>query len=244
MQNNDSGRPPSPPITPLVRATLTILIGAYLLQLVGQNWLSGGAHSGINSLKLWSFDSGHWRPWQPFTSLLLNGGVLEAFFDWLFLFFLMGPVEQLLGNKRFKRAMVFSVTLAIFLVTGLDLIGAVSPMAAASPFTGVTAALLAMLVIFGLSMPNAQILLFFVLPIKAVWIARVSGLLSLLMFLASRDLTSAMAISGWIGGFVWIRTGGGSLRRLTLMIRKKKLEKELGRFTVIPGGKNNDPTIH
>ena len=244
MQHNDSGRPPSPPVTPLVRATLTVLIGAYLLQLVGQNWLSGNAHSGIDSLKLWSLGSGHWRPWQPFTSLLLNGSVLEAFFDWLFLFFLMGPVEQLLGNKRYKRAMIFSVTLAIFLVTGLDLIGAVSPMAAVAPFTGVTAALLAMLVIFGQSMPNAQILLFFVLPIKAVWIARVSGLLSLLMFLASRDLTSAMALGGWIGGFIWIRTGGGSMRRLTLMIRKKKLEKELGRFTVIPGGKNNDKTVH
>jgi len=156
----------------------------------------------------------------------------------------MGPVEQLVGKKRYKLSMVFSVTLAIFVVTMLDLVGAISPGAASAPFTGVTPALLAMLVIFGFSMPNAQILLFFVLPIKAVWIARVSGLLSLLMFLASRDLTSAMALGGWTGGFIWVRTGGGSFRRLMLRFRKKKLEKELGRFTVIQGGKNNDPTIH
>ena len=237
MQHQNFGDRQTPPVTPLVRATLAVLIITYVLQLLLQNWMGGGVYS----LSLWSFSTGNWRPWQPVTSLLLNGEVVEAFFDWIFLFFIMGPVETLVGRKRFIRAMLWSVGLAILIVTGLDLLGAVNAM---SPYTGVTPALLAMLVIFGLSMPNANIMLFFVLPIRAAWIAWASGLLSLLMFISARDLGSAMALGGWIGGYTWIISGGGSLRRLMLHMRKRKVQKELKRFTVIEGGRGGDHTIH
>jgi hypothetical protein len=98
--------------------------------------------------------------------------------------------------------------------------------------------LAALLVIFGLSRPNATILLMFIIPIKAAWVAWGSGLLCLLHLLSDRDMSSAMWLSGWISGYLWIRGGiEQPLKRFWLRRKHTKIKKRLSTFDVIEGGK-------
>ena len=115
--------------------------------------------------------------------------------DWLAIFFFLGPAERTLGRRGLLRATLLTVALSAVLGFLLLVMGAVSPRA---PFVGLNPIITALIVVFGLSNPNASILLFFVLPIKAAWIAWGSGLFALLNFLALRDLDSSLWLTGWI----------------------------------------------
>jgi membrane associated rhomboid family serine protease len=172
--------------------------------------------------------------------LFLNGPTpLAAFFDWLFLFFIMGPVETLMGTRRFLRGAAFAAGVALVLTILLDAVGLLG-LARPEFYVGLNPVLLARLVFFGLAMPNAQILLFFVLPVRASWVAWVSGLLALLFFLYTPTISTSMALGGWSGAWLWSSSGSGSFRRVVLRFRKAKLEQELQRFEVLPGGKDSE----
>ena len=117
-------------VTPLARKVLISLVSLYVAQLVllraqgimGSPSLGSGPRGFIETLYLWPVGTGHWRPWQPLTCLLVNGPTpLAAFFDWLFLFFILGPVEILMGTRRFLRggiSVVVMAAVATLLVTG------------------------------------------------------------------------------------------------------------------------------
>jgi hypothetical protein len=115
---------------------------------------------------------------------------------------------------------------------------------------GIEPFLAGLLVIFGLSRPNAQILLFFVLPVRAAWVAWGSGLLCLLYLLSDRNLSSAMWAAGWISGFVWLRGGmQKTIKQQILRWKQRQLKQKLSRFDVIEGGQgwgsvSDDDNVH
>lgn len=241
-------------MTPLVKRILTVLIALYIVQVFalkpdnlqpGDNPLSP---RGLTWLYLWDLNSGHWRPWQPVTAFLFNAGVFSAALDWLMVFFFVGPVQQLIGKKRLLKALLWSWATAVIFTHAVMLLNGVTSGSEAAftstGFRGLEPFLMSLLVIFGLAQPNAQILLFFVLPIKAAWVAWVSGLLALLVFLTEATLGTSLVLGGWLGGYLYVRSGFGNIQRfwvrLKLLRKKKKIEKELAKFTVIDGGKDDD----
>ncbi len=229
-------------VTPLVKKTLITLVSLYIGQIVLTNWM----HFPLEQwLYIWPLDSGAWRPWQLVTALLFNhvGSPLTACIDWLVLYFFMGSVERLMGTRGLIKAVGFSLAFAVLTTTGLDAIGALVPQ---TPYVGLNPLLMALLVFFGLLQPNAKILLFFVLPIKASWVAWASGFIIALYFLAFRDLSSSMSLGGWGGAWLWLQhsQGGGPLHWWSRHQKMRKLERDLGRFTVHPGGKSDDEYIH
>lgn len=187
-------------VTDLTKRVLVALVGLYIGQLVLTEWVG----LPLVSWLAWQWaPAGTFYPWQVVTAYLLNGPTpLAAFFDWLAIFFFLGPAERALGRRGLLRSVL--VTLAISAVLGFVLLltGAVT---ARGPFIGLNPLITALIVVFGLANPNASILLFFVLPIKAAWIAWGSGLFALLNFLAFRDLDSALWLTGWFGGYATIR---------------------------------------
>jgi hypothetical protein len=240
-------------LTPLVKKVLGILIVLYVVQVFAlkPQGLTPGvnpiAPRGLTWLYLWDLNSGFWRPWQPITSFFFNRGVMAAAIDWLMVFFFLGSVQQLVGDKRLAKGMIWTAVIAILFSHGaMALTGALEPAAFSRSiaFRGLDPFLISLLVIFGLAQPNAQILLFFVLPIKASWVAWVSGLLALLVFITSTTMSTALILGGWIGGYVFVRSGFGNIQRVferyRLIRKKKKLQKELSKFTVIDGGKDED----
>jgi len=255
------GSPMGSNMTPLVKKVLGLLIVLYVVQVFALKPQSITPASdpivphGLTWLYLWNIDSGFWRPWQPFTAFLFNRGVMAAALDWLMVFFFLGTVEKLVGRKRLGKGMIWTALIAVLFAHGamaLTMALANGPDAGiAGPsiaFRGLEPFLISLLVIFGLAQPNAQILLFFVLPIKAAWMAWVSGLLALLVFITSTTMTTALILGGWLGGYVFVRSGFGNINRLferyRLLRKKKKLEKELSKFRVIEGGKDEDDYLH
>lgn len=225
--------------TELTKRALIVLVSLYIVQLILTYWL----HFEVGTwLYLNRFGEGSWYPWQPLSSLLFNSpSPLGAAFDWLILLFFLGPCERLMGRRKLLVGLGISAVIAALFTFALDVAGALTM---SVPFVGLNPLLTALLVFFGLTLPNATIRLWFVLPVKAAWFAWGSGLLSLLYFLASRDLDSTMALGGWIGAFIVMKVGPDEWQKILLRWRARNVEKELEKFTVIDGGRDDDEYIH
>ncbi len=228
--------------TPLTTRVIGVLFGVYVVQLLAENWL-GLPVTGALAWSPWR--SGLFRPWQPLTFWLLSGPApLSALISWVVLFFFLPPTERTLGRRGTLRFTLFTVAFTAVAGLLLDLVGAV---AGGSPVLGIEGLLAAMIVVFGLAHPRATILLFFVIPVQAAWIAWGSGVLALLNFLAGRSLGAAVILAGWIAGWLWmelLRRGG--LRRVLLRRKQARIKKKLSRFEVIDGGRGPDggPWVH
>lgn len=229
--------------TPLTKLVLSCLLGVYVVQQLAQNWLG----LPIMSTFAWLPFGQGFQPWQPFTAFLLNGEVTQAFFNWLFLFFILPAVEPIFSTKRLTRFAISTYLGSIVLGFVLLLSGAVQVRGA---WFGIEPILAGLLVLFGLSRPNATILLMFILPIKAAWVAWGSGLLCLLNVLSGRDLGSAMWLAGWICGYLWLKGGlVKGLQQPFLKWKHKQLQEKLSRFDVIDGGRGwssnkDDDNVH
>lgn len=237
----------TPRLSALTRTVLIVSLSLYVLQLLGEGWLKLPVAS---ALSWWPFGSGQFEIWQPLSSLLLNGpDPLAAFFSWLAIYFFLPPVEQTFGVRGVGSATATVVGLTIALGMLLQVVGAV---AGIGPALGPGPLLIALTVLFGFSRPNATILLFFILPVRAIWIAWGSGLLALLYFLATRTLGSALIVSGWLGAWVWLQGASPTeLRKLWLRWRHARLHRRLQRLEVIEGGRgrgdddgDNGPIYH
>lgn len=219
--------------TRLSRRVLVALVALYVVQLLAQNWL----HVSLQEwLAWWPFDSGQFLPWQLVTCFLLNGDPMTAFFGWLWIFFILPSVEQMFNARSLAWATV--TTAAVSVATGSMLLlgGAVT---APGPWYGLGPFLTALTVLFGLSRPNAQILLFFILPIRAGWLAWGTGLLALLYLLAYRTLDAAMWVGGWLGAYAWLQVQlPGGVRRPFMKAKQWWIQRRLQRFQVYEGGRD------
>lgn len=220
-------------MTPLVKLSVGTLIAFFVLQLVCINIL--GLPLG-DWVFMHPFRSELWAPWQPLTSFFFSSDVLSALINWLVLAWFIPPAQDALGSKGLIRAVTTAAVGAMVLTTVLDMAGLLT----GGIHIGINPILTALVVIFGLSNPNATIRLFFVLPVQAKWVAYGSGLIALLYFLSSRDLGSTMYLSGWIFAFGYMSIGQDFFKQWRLRRQAKKSEKELGKFTVIRGGKDDN----
>ena len=145
--------------TPLTKMLLMFLVGLFIAQKV----LESVGFPMLATFGWMPFGQG--QPWQPFTGWFLNGSVMRAFFDWLFLFFILPAVEPMFTLERLKR-------FAFFTYFGSIIVGFLMLLTDRSHQRRLVwhrALLAALLVLFGLSRPNATILLMFIIPIKAAW---------------------------------------------------------------------------
>ena len=135
--------------------------------------------------------------------------------------------------------LVTTIGVATIFASILIIIGAVSP--TSGPFMGIGPLVTAAFVVFGMSRPNAMVSLYFILPVKAIWLAWGSGLLAVLYFLATRDMSSTMWLAGWLGGFVFMKLPKrGGLRSLLIQWKHRRTQQRIRKFTVHDGGKNKD----
>jgi hypothetical protein len=228
--------------TPLTRNVLLSLFALYVLLLLAGASATGEA--AVHTLTWRPFGEG-FQPWQPLTAFFVGHGaaVTSTCLEWLMVFFLLAPVERTLGRGALGRAMLVSWLAAVAL--GLAASAAGRPDAA---FMGLAPLLAALVSLFGWVHPGANILLFFVLPIRAELIAWGTGVLSFLWLLvaitrpeAASLLSSALSFGAWLGAFAWSRLDGGEIRRLQLAWKRKRIERELRRFEVIEGGRSTTP---
>ncbi len=223
-----------PPGSRLTWWILGVLAGLYVLQVVLEQWMGLPV---VARLAWWDGASGLFRPWQPATAFLLNGpDPLGAVIDWVVLFFLLPPTLSIFGRRGVTGASAAAWACATVVTLVLQLVRILQP--GASPFLGLEPFITALLLLFGLSRPDARILLFFVLPIRAGWVAWGTGAVAFLVFLYSRGTGASLAFFGWCGALAWLR-GRGALARLG---SRRPPRRSPGRLRVLPGG--HDDLVH
>ena len=215
--------------TPLTRTVLVGFFAIYVVQLL----LRGTLEAWL----AWQPIGEGFAPWQPFTSFLLQGPTpITALIDWIVLYFLLAPLEGILGRKGFLQAIGLCWAVAVAATLALLATGLVQQV---GMVLGISPLISALFALFGFLMPNAVIMLMFVLPIRAIWIAWGTGLLTFLFLLYSHELSSALAFFAWGGAWLWIAMRGGGYRRLMLRWKKSRIERQLSRFEVIEGGRGD-----
>ena len=157
-------------VTPLVRNLIIINIVVFL----AQNLLSN-LHI-TEYLSLWSVNSPYFKPYQFFTYMFAHGGMGHIFFNMLALASFAPILESYWGDKKF---------LIFYLATG---IGAGIIYAAVNYFLGgggggimlgASGAIYGILMAFGMSFPNMEIMLLFPpIPIKAKYMVFIMGFIT------------------------------------------------------------------
>jgi len=229
-----------PQLTPFTKQVLMVLAGLYVAQLLLENWI------GIPMLRTfawWSIDSPTFGPWQPLTAFLINNPSepIWVVVQWVVLAFFIPPAEMALGRRGLFEALTWAAIGGIGVTLALNTLGAVG---GPTPYLGMSAVLEALIVVFGLSRPNAQILIFFVLPIRAAWVAWGSGLLTFLYFLSSRDIVSSVSLFAWGATVAYMYRGRLNPQFFGRGGRGARKPSSSRRFDVIDGGRDDDGPIY
>ncbi len=232
-----------PTLTSTGKIMLIIYAAVYVTELLGQQWLGIPV---FQWLALSAPNSGLFHFWQLITHPFIHnpGAPIGFLINCVVFYFFAGTIESALGTRGF---------LQLYIIAALG--GAVACLLFGSmasfntPCAGMMPSLLALIVVFGLLQPDATILLFFVLPIKAKYISYGTVIVTALTFLAQTNLHGAYHLGGIGLGWLYFRSPTHWLDpnwwRWKYFERSQK--KRRGNFTVIDGQKDDDddqPTIH
>ena len=225
-------------LTPLTKKLLIGILIAYVLQLIiGQTILS------LNDFA-W-FPAENFKLWQPITHFFVldlapDFSPMRFLLSLLGIVFFMPPVEQNFRKKGLGRLLALTIGISI----AFGALCSIATIAYQGVAYGIESYIVALLTVFCFLRPSAQILLFFILPIKAEWIGWFTGLISFLYLLANRDLGAAVQLAGWFAGLVFLaQKKKGPLRRIYKQtIGKPRAAKKP--FKIIQGGKDDGDIFH
>ncbi|HTR43431.1 MAG TPA: rhomboid family intramembrane serine protease [Pseudomonadales bacterium] len=142
--------------------------------------------------------------WQYLTFQFLHLTRMHFAGNMLGLFFLGRAVEQMIGSKRF---------LLLYLVSGViggvfqTLLGLIFPNIFGIPVAGASAGVFGLLAALATLAPDAELLLFFLLPIRAVYIAWTGVIVALFYVIvpAEPGIAHAAHLGGMAGAFAFVR---------------------------------------
>jgi membrane associated rhomboid family serine protease len=223
-----------PPLTPFVKKLLIALFGAWIVQILLQNW---GQIPIFEELALDTGKVGVSTAWQLATHVLAFPTGPQAVFSMLitlvFLWWMLAPFELRFGEKRTIQLCV--VTAIASAILGL-LMGLLAPNP--SRLYGAQAIVLGSIAAFAWSYRGQGRMSFFgVLDMKPVHIIYLVLAFSVLIFMTSGDSVALAADVGAIGGgMAFIEW----LRRPPRRRRQPKLGKKKGSLDVIRGGRRSE----
>lgn len=206
-----------------------------------------------------------WRSgflWQLFTYPFAGTGAVGIWLVIELLILLMFGREVFLqlGRRQFWLLLAWSCGLAAAVAVGVQLLGALVAGAETSPTTfslmqGQRMLLAVLIAAFATMNRRATILLFFVLPIQALWFIPLEILFAFLGFLGTRDLAGFLGVCTAVGftysslrpGRLWpgLREVWLRLQAAWMRLRLARMKKRRG-FRVIDGenqGKK-EPWVH
>lgn len=227
----------------MVVRLLIILGGLWLILAIAQN-LAGSrmAESLYAELALRPTDVlPRLHVWQVATYAWLHDlqGLSHILFNCLALYFLGPTLEKRWGGGNFLRFWIITAILAgVFSV----IVGFVFGGRWDYPIVGASGAIFAVLAAFSILYPNATMLLFFVVPMKARWIIWIAIAGDLLFFIASPGYN--VAIQTHLGGALagWLLVTGNWRPRIFMPKIKyflKGRRRPKRNFRSYPGGRNH-----
>ncbi len=189
-------------------------------------------------LPWYSLDGG-FQVWQPLTRFLVQGAdrgaVTQVLLSLFVLFFFLPAMDTVTDRPTLGRAVLAGAiggTLLPFLV---DLTGFLGGGA-----LGWSPLVMVLPVLFGVISPDREILLL-VFPVEARWFVWGSLVVALLFILVDQSLDTFQGLGVWLGVMGWWHLIGPGRRRRELKARGKEIERQLGRFQVLEGGRSAEP---
>jgi len=157
-------------------------------------------------LELWPDAALHGAIWQPLTYSLIHSGLVGTLFELLSLWFLAGFLEPYHGDRWVMGLYVASVlgtaAAAVPLYLGSAALGyAIEPV----PLIGCFGAIFGMLVAIGYLYGDVQFLMFFVIGIKARYLAIIYGLICFVMLFGQQRAYAFAQFGGAILGLIYVR---------------------------------------
>jgi membrane associated rhomboid family serine protease len=189
-------------VSPAVGILMAITIAVFLVQIVldaftrselvaFEDWLALTPAQAIARGRIWQFGS--------YAFLHSARTPFHIFFNMLILFF-MGPhVESVTGARRF---------VVLYLTSGVGAGIAHSALAYSHPVLGASGAVLGITAAFAFFFPDARMLLFFIVPIKArhlVWVIAGIDLFVALGGGGPSDVAAFAHLGGLLTGYMFVR---------------------------------------
>jgi membrane associated rhomboid family serine protease len=239
-------RPGFPPIGPTVRALMIALFGIQIVYMILIN--NGAADEMLGNLPLWApegFESG--KIWQVFTYMWIHDHhdvVSHLLLNLLILYFIGPMFESAWGKKDFLR---------FFMLCGLGggvltlILSWFAPGMFGGMVVGSSGAMLGLIVAFGLTYPNREMYIFFVIPVRGSTLIPLTIGIDLLMWLSTPSGGGRIAIAAHWGGMLTAyllitgRWRPDRFRSRLTEIKKKKARSKLG---VVNGGKKDGQWIN
>ncbi len=226
------------PTTPSVKILLIAAAVGFLLQAITKNFLGFYLEPWLGLVPY--LVTHRFFLWQPVTYIFLHGGVFHLAFNLLVLWMFGCELERVWGRRFFLR---------YFFVcgTGAGIFVALLTSSSLVPTIGASGALYGILLAYGLLFPDRQILLWFVLPIRAKHFVLFIGAVAFYstLTLPGSGISHLAHLSGLLIGYLYLR-GWGHFRGLHRRYLEWKLKRMKKKFRVIDGGNDQDkpPYVH
>ncbi len=231
-------------LTAIGKRLLLIYGIIYVLELLMEHWLGLPV---VSALQLHPLQDLDFRIWQLVSHALIHNPYTPISFliSCIVFYFFAAPVENALGTRRFLVLFYASALGGALCGLGFSTVSGFN-----APFSGIMPSLLSLIVVFGLSNPEASILLMFIIPVKAKYLSYGTIIITFLTFLAKANPHGAYHLGGILLGYLYLK-GPKSLPDLKLIYLKYRLwqlERRRSSFKVVQGGdKKTDkdtPTYH
>lgn len=188
------------PITPVVKKLMIFNGAIFLIQQVA-NLISPGlmvSLFGLSHVGLFH----KFMLWQPLTYMFLHGSWLHIFFNLFGLWMFAGELENTYGSRFFLKFYIYSGIGAGIFIAAMNFL--MFTRTGASPSTvGASGALYAILLAYGMTWPNRQVMLYFIIPVKIKYLVAVFGLIEFFGTLSSaRGLSGNVSHIGHLGGLI------------------------------------------
>ncbi|MBZ0273163.1 rhomboid family intramembrane serine protease [bacterium] len=175
------GSPPQvrlgPPMTPIVRAFMIACGAVYVLQSVFPVLTHYFALVPGLFFRGWI--------WQLATFNFLHGPLMHLVMNLFMIWMFGGELEMKLGQRRFILLMVVSGMGA-----GLSEAAAImltDPVSAGSHIIGASGIVFGLLLVYGMTWPNRQVLVMFIIPMRVKWMVFLFGLIEFMAVMSARS---------------------------------------------------------
>jgi membrane associated rhomboid family serine protease len=198
-----------PPLLPFTRRLLIVLAGFYLVEIVLVNWMRIpfsewlALETGSIRLKtLWSVVT------YPAAFDTSPDGIFRALIDFLFLWWMVSPLEQQIGSAKTAGLALVSVLGGSIAAVLVGLLAAPSLVFGPSPI------LLGAIGAFGVYLRGRRVMFFGAIPMEAIHVVWIAVAFSVLHFLTSKNVVQLVADFGALGAaMAYARYGNGLFRR-------------------------------
>ena len=194
------------PITPIVKKLMIINGAIFLFQQFMGLFIPGFIESifGLSHTGLFY----EFKVWQPFTYMFIHGGWMHIIFNLIALWMFAGELEQMWGSRVFLRYYLFSGLGAGLFIVIMNFI--IFTRTGNAPVTiGASGAIYGILLAYGITWPNREVLLYFVLPVKIKYLIIAFGLFEFFGTLSSAvgsggNISHIGHLGGLISGYIYI----------------------------------------